>query len=203
MTTSDRSLQKNWAKCIELWNAELVPEIEVVPYSLKRPTGAPWRNRDNIHVCDSNPLRSTAYHLSLFLLDKPFELSIAYKLNAFRVHYQQHLEDSVLRYAFSSCGSEPWGWWGQNSRNVLPPVSQSDIREFEPLRFRYLKSMIPVAAREWHMIAEQWVIVRTPDLMIEGSDEKKMWDKHCEEIAERLERAEYERLKKKFENTNT
>ncbi len=200
MNAAERDLAKRWAKCIELWNAECVPEIDIVPYDFKRPAGAPWRNRDNVHGCGSNPLRSTAYHISVFLLDKPPELIVAYKLHAFCVQYRQH-PDSLLQYAFSRNGSEIGGWWGQNSRNVLPPVTPFNMQEYEFRRSRDWKSLIAVAAREWRLISEQWYIIRIPDLMIDSSDEKVRWKKHCEELSEKHERAEYERLKKRFENS--
>lgn len=199
-TKKQKPSEKMWSECIELWNAESVPEVDVVPYDYKRPTSSPWRNRDNVHACSSNPLKSTAYHLSVYLLDKPAELAIAYKLHAFCVQYEQH-PDSLLRYAFSINGSELWGWWGQNSRNVLPPVKGSTIRELQSRELQDWKELIPVAANEWRMINEQWLIVRVPDLMLDGSDEQASWGKYCEETIERRERAEYERLKRRFEST--
>lgn len=194
-------LASEWKKFFDLWNSAHVPDVEVVPFEYSDPYHIAWRRRDEPNrICDSNPLRSTAYHLATYLTDKPLELSAAYKLHAYCLNFDLYPDKSLLHHAFSSNQSELYGWWGVNSRHVLPPVRETPGGRYstELSNSKDWNQIVPAAAREWRHISEQWVIVRIPELMPHGSDELAKWENHCKKASDERERLEYERLKKKF-----
>ncbi|MFT3800967.1 MAG: hypothetical protein QM766_07060 [Burkholderiaceae bacterium] len=188
-----------WKKMIDLWRKQQVPPVEILPYDIKSEMSfAPWRTKKGHYVGDSNPQRSTAYHLAVHLREASENLLATYKIYAFCVENQvtyPHLD--ALAAGFEKEGTDARGWWSQNSRRVLPGVGTYYGLEQEKLR--QWEAMVVAAAKEWTLIAEQWVLIRVPDLMLEGSPEEAEWVAHVKELRQDAERREYERLKRKFD----
>jgi hypothetical protein len=192
-----------WRKMLGLWQDQNVPAVEIIPFPGTSHGGfSAWRRRGALHyVADSNPLQLSAYHLIVHLRGASPALLAAYYLHAFCVdHEVSHWHWEALSVGFSENGSEIQGWWRQNTRIVLPGVNlpAGAYKRFERDSLKRWQDMVLTAAFEWALIAEQWVLVRVPDLMDRDSSEWHAWSAQVSRDNDERERLEYERFKKKF-----
>lgn len=187
-----------WRKMIALWHEQQVPSVQIRAFDIKSQMSfAPWRRKDGPYIGDTNPLRSTAYHLAVYLQNASLDLLAAYKLHAFCVDNDLgYPHQNALAAGLAENGNDPYGWWHPNSRHVLPDVELLHGLERDTLR--QWDKVVLAAAKEWTLISEKWVLVRVPDLMLDGSSEKAEWEAHIAQRREDAERREYERLKKKY-----
>jgi hypothetical protein len=167
--------------------------------------GSAWIRKSNGHqmLYVTNPLADTAWHLAKTLRTLSPELVAAYKLHASCVSHQiGQFHYEVVAQWFKAIGEEMYGWWGPNARHVLPhveaPYWPHEQRGNDPSHWR---KVVELSADEWRAIAEQWAILLVPGLMEPGSPEDREAQAFFEARQDERDRAEYERLRTKFEGS--
>lgn len=178
--------------------------VEVVPFDLEHHSpNSPWLHVENPKERwgSSGPLRNTAYQVCRFK-DKTDEQRAAYMLLACAV--ENDLDDfrrAVLAPYYRSVGDSDRDWWHCATRRPLPDTRAggwipSDAKN-------NCRELVRLCAQQWRALVEEWKVVRIPDFMEPGSHEHtrvmKYYAKLRKAETDVRERAEYERLRRKFE----
>jgi hypothetical protein len=196
-----------WKDVIAFWNTLGVPDVEVWPWPPERPHVAPWDRRDNYSRGNSwyptsSPQDQTAYHIACTLPGLPPESRAAFKLEACcrELGLTDFMGNVVFR-ANRKAKVVEYGWWHPNAKNVLPNAFYDGwLRPRTPWdTARNWKGIIDQSAKIWTDLASDWVVVRVPEFMDPESEEYKAHRERMTIAHHARERAEYERLREKFE----
>lgn len=196
----------SWSEIYQRWQAQAVPDVPILSFDFQRHfPGAPWvYPRDGSQLlATTNPMRATAYHLSIHLIGRSPEFIAAYKLNAWCIMNDCYfLREQVLAPYFKTQQDSAYDWWTSNSRHLLPYVEGMRSNHWYYTRDCDLseewKKIVDLAAEEWSDAAAHLGILRIPDFMERDSTEYKKAEVFYHEQYEERERTELERLSKKF-----
>jgi len=193
-----------WDEVLDAWKSARVPDVEVWNFKpLEHHPDLPWvQKQSGQQYADiTSPERGTAYHICVVLPQQPSELKIAYYLYAFWRQYNLlSLCVDVLSPVFLRNNSSLYAWWNHNARYVLPPVDSRGISfdiDFE-LKEQDREHLVHRASLLWRQVAEETAVLKIPQWMDRSSEEYQLYQWHLAETREAKERAEYERLRKKF-----
>jgi hypothetical protein len=98
-------------------------------------------------------------------------------------------------------------FWTGGAKHLLPPLSGdfifigSSLRYDEAAQLAGWRALVTEAAECWTALANEWALVRIPRFLHPSSAEYREWARFASAQSELYERAEYERLKRKFEGT--
>src|SRR5262249_48825037 len=132
------------------------------------------------------------------------ECLIAYKIYASCRERQAHyFADNVIEPLFRAHGLSCNMFWTGGAKYLLPEVSQRPfverIQNDEEAQLPGWPALVIDAAEHWTAIANEWSLVRIPRFLDPSSAEYREWERFVSAQTELGERAEYERLKRKFE----
>lgn len=194
-----------WKEVASLWQEQAVPEIEIVDWDAALyATSARWVFMDGGVLLSSNPEDDTGRHLACWLPQETSDVRVAFKLYAFCVAANaDHFARSVLDPVLEGVERRPAGWWGKNAKHVLPNVKGSRACDVWRQRERYQiddwRRFVTDATQHWRAIASAYRVLRHPvDFGVDSPEygaflaERQRWH-------ELSERAQYERLRRKFE----
>lgn len=181
-------------------------DVATLSFDLQRHfPGAPWVCLKDGHqlLYTTNPMRATAYHLAVHLSGRSPEFIAAYKLNAWCIMNScDFLQREVLALYFKDQQDSAYDWWTSNAHHLLPFVEGMRSSHWYYTRDCDLseewKKVVDLAAEEWGGVATHLAILKIPDFMERDSTERKEADAFYHKQYEERERAEYERLSKKF-----
>ena len=203
----------DWHTVYEYWRLFDIPEVEVVAFEIGvHFPMEPWLKRTkNRQLNSSNPQIDTARHICNQLKTCDDELRALYKLYTFLVSrdFRQFRYNSLDK-AWSVSGAARQFHWGINAKHLLPNVEFAPTArriELEKLNWddelhrrpEIWKQVVELCSLEWATIAEELAVIKIPQWMDFDSEERAKYDNYQKEQAEKLERLEYERLKRKYE----
>jgi len=188
-------------KIVAIWKNLNVPEIEVraFDYETDRHQG-PWHFKDNPNYIpsNSNPHELTARHLVVLLKDKPEGLKILYKLYAFVCNHHGRCQYAPVFSELFKAFNEDLNWWPSNAKHLIPSPSEVNTFYNYGNDFKNFSDIIHKAAAFWTAMSQEYVIVRTPDLMDRNSEEFKEFQQKSSLEYEQREFRRYLELRKKF-----
>lgn len=194
----------SWKKVKDRWSDHRVRDVGIRRFQVGTDHGDyPWFDltTGRQYFGNSNPQVGTAYHLCCSLARFSNDLHIAYKLYAFLRAEEMSIPYGTLGPIFQNEQSHLSHWWNGNAVHVLPPLEYDWAERDKYVVERDAKwtEVVDKAAAVWGLIAEQWAVIRIPDWMDrDDPDLTKYWEL-VRANSEARERAEYERLKKKYE----
>lgn len=202
-----KQMKISWQKVYELWLSQNVPMLEVRKYDPNLSYFSVWVDkvpRPGSWFTSSNPQNDTAR----FLLKKEFisnpEVHAAFAILAYLKSQQEQQRCSwefaynlkeATESALKSAG-QLYYFWSGNAKHVLVGIADFERQG----KFGSWQEFVLEAAEYWTIAAEQLALVRLPKYMERDSDEFQESIARSEIEFEQKERAEYERLKRKYKD---
>lgn len=195
---------KNWDSIYEYWNSFSVPDISIINFDINcHSTYSPWFNKkeETQLYHNDNPIIQTGGHLLSYLKNKPRELVDAYKIFAFLRYHGLFDHYEIIEIPFKKYNEDFNNWWNPAAKHILPYYeSINDYYNRSSLRnIKDFRILIEGAAKAWTDIANEWMLVLTPDNMDRNSEERRAYWEAVDKASEDREYQMYLRLKRKFE----
>jgi hypothetical protein len=157
----------SWNEIKNIWLAEHVPEIEVVPFMRDfHFRDSHWASKDDPRMTyqTTNPENATAWHLRHLLPSEGIDFQIAYKIYvAIRRSTYDELTLLLLKDHFEPAQVRVFELW-HGSAQYLLPTTATPVPKFPhyPNESEMVLQIVKDAATVWKVTASEYVIIDRP-----------------------------------------